>query len=102
MARLYGDSYDIQATASDVALRYASASNFSITSSGTPFSIGQILVCTASTSLQSTWETATNETTVYLSIRMKWASGSSDATKNIAVTLQDGSNNQVTIMWLDR
>lgn len=100
MARLYGDSYDIQATTSDVALRYTSASNFSITSSGTPFSIGQILVCTASTSLQSTWETATNETTVYLSIRMKWASGSSDATKNIAVTLQDGSNNQVTIMWL--
>jgi hypothetical protein len=98
--RLAGDSFDIYGTTSDVALRYASASNYSLSSSGTPFNVGQILVCSASTNLQGIWETATNETTVYLSIRLKWASGSSDATKNLAVTLQDGSNNQVTVMWL--
>jgi hypothetical protein len=102
MARCFGDGYDPYASASDVALRYASAATNTIVAAvNTAFGIGQAVgVANSATALSAVWEAATNETTIYGSLRLKYNSGSSASGNIFSLTLQDGANNQVTLQWL--
>jgi hypothetical protein len=98
MTRLWGDSFDMYTTGTDLALRYTSFAGAAFGGpSGSAFNLGQYV-----TSFQAskTWETLAHETTVFFSFRMKYNSPvTPPTTNNMTLTIGETTNPQVTIAW---
>jgi len=99
VAKLFNDGFDKYTAAADVATgKWTTATSFTFVAGAfggqaVNRSISGTAIC-----LQATFETGTNETTVYGSIRHKYASGSANAALYTGITLTDGGTAQVTIM----
>lgn len=98
MTRLWGDSFDMYTTGTDLALRYTSYSTASFLGpSSTAFNLGQ---CASSFQAGKTWETNTHETTVFFSVRMKYNSAITPTGNNlVTLTIGEATNPQVSIVW---
>lgn len=101
MARLFGDGFDMYATMADLGLgRWSShvgGSDTLVSGTNTAFSVGQAArITTANASFVALFETATNETTVYFSLRFK-NTGSTIASQIMSLQFRDGANVQCTI-----
>ena len=102
MARLWGDGFDMYASANDMVTRYLGATpNSFVSGSNTAFSLGQaVTFLFGGNLLTGLWETATNETTIYGSLRLKYLSTSPNNAAIFSLTLQDVAANQVTVQWI--
>src|SRR5690349_17080422 len=105
MARLFADSMDMYATPNDLVLgrwnTYSGSSGMSLISAAeTPFNAGQALSFHSNCALAAPFETNTNESTVYFSIRFS-AQGSSNpgATYGAYLGFTDGSSVQCSIQF---
>ena len=98
MTRLWSDGFDFYATGTDVALRYSTFASAEIVApSYTAFNLGQALEGFVAS---RTWETATNETTWYFSIRLKYGSPATPNTSAPTIlTALDGTTVQCSIVW---
>jgi hypothetical protein len=97
MACLWSDSFDPYGSVVDAQLRYQSATLAALVSD-TAFTHGQAVAMGDPVSLRATFES--NEAEVYGSLRLKYPSSAGDGTI-IALTLQDATNDQMTIVWRD-
>lgn len=100
MARLFGDGFDMYAAVSDVLLgRWTSsvvASSSLISGAATAFNTGRAFDFNGNgCSLIANFETATNETTVYFSLRFK--NSGSNSGQILSLQFRDGVNVQCTI-----
>lgn len=101
MAQIWSESFDYYAVATDIATRYPGAGiivSGSLTAN-TAFGSGQAYSHASGQTLVLPIPWGSNETTIYGSIRLQWASTGAVAGSYIYVTFQDGSNNQCTIRW---
>lgn len=101
MAHLFSDSFDRYAAIADARVGGWSAfTGMSILAAGsTAFGIGQAVAFGASNNTTASWEAATNETTIYFSLRFR-ASGSTSG-QFMNLTLFDAASAQVAIRWSD-
>lgn len=101
MACLWSDGFDPYGTPTEGQTRYASASIAGLyAGSTTAFGSGQTIGLTNTpTGLQATYETHSNEVTVYGSVRVIYPTSSNGSI--LSLSLQDAGTDQVTLQWLD-
>ena len=101
MACLWSDGFDPYGTPTEGQTRYASASIAGLyAGSTTAFGSGQTIGLTNTpTGLHATYETHSNEVTVYGSVRVIYPTSSNGSI--LSLSLQDAGTDQVTLQWLD-
>jgi len=96
---LFADGFDCYGTTNDLIGNYLSIAGHSLLAkASTAFNLGQGVFGSA-LSMNGVWTTGTNETTVYASILLKYNSTGASSSEIVAITLQDGSTNQVSVVW---
>jgi hypothetical protein len=96
MACIFAESFDPYAALSDMTTGQWIAANGSLNTANSAFGVGRYYTLT-STASTATFSSASNEATVYGSIRLQQPSGTS--TQYSALTLTDGGTAQCTIRW---
>lgn len=100
MARVFGDGMDMYASTADLALGRWTSTVFGtaslVSGANTAFSIGQALRLGTTSTLVAIFDTLTNETTVYFSLRFKNTTGTTSA-QILSLQFRDGSNVQCTV-----
>lgn len=99
MSRNWGDGFEGYATGTDLAARVDAYNNATImNASHTAFNVGQSV---ANADFTKIFEGATNETTLYFSVRLKYESAVTGSGRNVYLTFMDAATDQVTIEWTD-
>lgn len=97
MTRLWADGFDVYASGSDVALRYTTFAGITLNgASSTAFNLGG---CASGLSITKRFETSTNETTIFGSVRLKYNSSVTNGGNTFGLTFYDGVNAQASINW---